>query len=172
MAKKNVISKKLTCYGKEKEDSLIDSGIVGVITDNNDQFYKICLGEHPIKWGIGGKIDGFRDGVLVEIKNRKSKLYIPLPIYDIVQVQSYMQILNVQNAILIQCLITQYGTHELKETNLKRDDLFWNKEVLPELILFIEALYEFSKDTLVTRQIFSNSRFEENVCHKFIIYQS
>lgn len=165
-AKKNIISQKLTSFGKEQEDLLIKNKLLGTVVSNNDQFYTLKLGHFSelevdpttiltdFEWGIGGRIDGIRDGVLIEIKNRKSKIYDPLPVYDYIQVQSYMQMLKVPNATVIQCLSDQTGKTITKEKNIKRDDKFWELDVLPKLKNFIKLLHTFISDTVLQDTFF------------------
>ena len=171
-AKKNIISQKQTTFGHAQEDLIIQSKLVGVVAHNNDQFYKKKLGELDWKstphveesittdvndkrsWGVGGRIDGFRDGVLIEIKNRKSHLYDPLPIYDVIQTQTYMQLVDVKTAVVIQCISREDGERETKETELTRDDQYWNETIVPQLTIFVKAVCSFANDTLLQDKFF------------------
>lgn len=144
--KKQIITKKQTSFGKEKETDIVASKRLGIILDNNNKFYKKMFGDG---WGIGGRIDGIRDGELIEIKNRKSQLYDPLPNYDVLQLQCYMQLLDVQRATMIQCLSQSDGQVHTKETVVQRDDATWKNTVLPELQVFVDTLRKFMKDTLL-----------------------
>lgn len=144
--KKDIISRKQTQFGHEKEDALIKTNKLGSITQNNSQFYKKMFGT---KWGIGGRIDGFRDGALIEIKNRKSKIYDPLPVYDQIQLQCYMQILNLPTSTLIQCLTLEDGKIETKETVVPRDDKWWTDKLFPALEQFAALVDKFVRDTLL-----------------------
>ena len=149
--KKDIISMKQTSFGKQKEDSLIASKALGLISDNNTKYYQKVLGTTPsgLVWGIGGRIDGFRDGELIEIKNRKSHIYNPLPQYDIIQLQCYMQILDLQKATLIQSLATENNTYQTHETVVLRDDVYWKNVLLPELTVFVCAMSKFVSDPLL-----------------------
>jgi len=152
--KQLIIKEKQTTFGKVKEYKLLESNILGLVTNNNSQLYKKQLGVLPFPWGIGGKIDGFRDGELIEIKNRKSHLYDPLPQYDVIQVQCYMQILDVNRATLIQCLATDQDAYQTRETVIHRDEDYWNKQLLPELNVMVRALSKFCNDTLLQDKFF------------------
>jgi hypothetical protein len=156
-AEKSIISQKQRVYGQEKEKLIIESRLVGPIEDNNTSFYKIVLGEQPIRWGVGGRIDGFRNGQLIEIKNRKNKFFNPLPIYDFIQVQTYMHILNLQQAVVIQCLVEEDGRIKRDEQTIDRDHHFWETEVQPYLDLFVKSLYFFVHQKLVQDQLFAAS---------------
>ena len=164
-AKKNIIGEKQQTFGKNKEKELIEKNILPNISENNSEFYSICLGEikhidnnnksiSVRKWGVGGRIDGFRNGTLIEIKNRKSRIYDPLPSYDIIQTQSYMQILNVNEATVIQCLTLEDNEIEKKEINLQRDNTYWNDFIVKELTVFVHALNDFVNDSLLQDQFF------------------
>ena len=147
--KKDLIGLKQTSFGKQKEESLIASQVLGLVLDNNTHFYQKLLGTKPFTWGVCGRIDGFRDGELIEIKNRKSHIYNPLPQYDIIQLQCYMQILDLPRATLIQSLATENNTYQTHETVVLRDDAYWNDFLLPELTLVAYAMSKFLHDTLL-----------------------
>ena len=148
--KKRMISEKQTYFGSTREDNIIQNHLVGEVTDNNNRFYHQVLGEMEwkhgmkIKWGIGGKIDGFRNGKLIEIKNRKNRIFNPLPIYDLIQVQSYIQLLKVSHATVIQCITLEQGRIEKDEMDIGKDEVLWNR-VLNDLQIFIRGLLEFVK---------------------------
>lgn len=148
LASKHIVSQKQTQFGKDRETVCVNQNLVGCITDNNSAFHSKILGTQPRSWGIGGRIDGYRNGVLIEIKHRKTRLYDPLPRYDWVQVQAYMQILNADRVIVIQCLVNEDGHTERKETEVLRNQTFWDTEVMPELQQFVSALDLFCRDTL------------------------
>ena len=69
--------------------------------------------------------------------------------YDLVQVQSYMQILNLASMTVIQCLTSDSGTIQKQETQVVRDDVMWSEKILPDLNCFVMALHEFQKDTML-----------------------
>lgn len=147
--KKDLIGMKQTSFGKQKEDSLIASQTLGLVSDNNTHFYQKLLGTKPFTWGVCGRIDGFRDGELIEIKNRKSHIYNPLPQYDVIQLQCYMQILDLTKATLIQSLATENNTYQTHETVVLRDNTYWNDFLLPELTIVAHAMSKFINDTLL-----------------------
>ena len=134
-AKKDLSSSVRTKFGQHREAADIRTQAMGEILENNGQFYKMLLGTEPHAWGIGGKIDGMRNNVLVEIKNRVNAIFNPIPQYDLVQIHCYMHLLNVDHAIIIQCLNDQR-----QETPVKFDAHFWTDEILPGLESFVRAL--------------------------------
>ena len=157
VAKSELIRQKQTAFGREKEDVLIQSGSIGSITSNNAELYTAVLGSEPIQWGICGRIDGFRNGELVEIKHRKSHIYNPLPIYDVIQVHCYMQILGLEKATLIQSLALGDGTFQTDETTILRDDTYWHEHILPGLKTMVACLDDFCRDSLLQDQFFQTS---------------
>ena len=161
--KSRIIGQKQTSFGQTKENEMIESRVVGVVVENNAQFYKKIYGSvlvnhhsqiNHVSWGIGGRIDGFRDGMLIEIKNRKNYIFDPLPIYDYIQIQAYMQLLEVNSATVIQCLTTNENQIEKKEINVQRDDFFWEQRVMKEIKIFIRALVKFVGDWELQNKFF------------------
>lgn len=77
-----------------------------------------------VPWRIYGKVDGIYKNTLgkkfiIEIKNRQNRLFAKIPLYEQVQIQMYMGIFEIKDAILVQ----QYaGDHAL--TYFKQDPLF------------------------------------------------
>lgn len=52
---------------------------------------------------VGGKVDGIdKDGNIVETKNRRYKLFDSIPIYEKVQMETYMWLTNKNKCIHIQ----------------------------------------------------------------------
>ena len=176
LAQQKVISEKQTAFGREQEEHILTSHVLGRVTDNNNAFYHKVLGSlhltdtppdsssspppKPWSWGLGGRIDGFRDGKLVEIKHRKSRLFDPLPVYDVIQVQCYLQVLDLAEALLIQRLATApddpgYSiATTTQETCLVRDDEYWTSFLLPELQVIMATLYRFCHNLLWQDQFF------------------
>jgi hypothetical protein len=165
-AKKDVSSQLKTRYGDAEETKNIKTQEFGLILDNNHQFYKDVLGvvgtdEESIRWGVGGRIDGFRNNVLIEIKNRVRQIFDKLPDYDVVQLQCYMHILNQPKAVMIQRLTQEWGegkVHtEVKETVVRRDHGFWDNEILPNLTIFVKALKLFHDDEALQDRVLATA---------------
>ena len=78
-----------------KEKVILDNGFYKKVLFNND----------GTKWYIGGRVDGkLEDGTIVEIKNRVYRLFYRLRNYERTQIQSYMYIFDVENAVLVEFL--------------------------------------------------------------------
>lgn len=94
-------------YGTQNESKTIDKYktlTTNVITNNNDQLYLY----ETDKYITRGRIDGFCevDGKkhLVEIKNRKNRIFNFIPIYERIQLYYYMKSCNIEDVLFIQML--------------------------------------------------------------------
>ena len=73
------------------------------VTDNNSKLYKLHLfniGKH--KFSICGKIDGIENNELIEVKNRKNRLFTFIPEYEQIQMQIYFKLTGLSTGKLIQ----------------------------------------------------------------------
>lgn len=145
--KKTLISEKITEFGKRKESEVVESGVLGEIKNNNVETFREIMGQTPCPWCIVGKVDGFKDNKLIEIKNRKSKIYNPLPEYDYIQVQVYLQILQRNEALVIQCLTDPFGDIQSVEQTITRDVDFWQNVIAPLLSKFVQVAHFLLQNT-------------------------
>lgn len=171
VGRKELLSSVKTEHGEREEKTMIDAELIGKITENNSKFYSLECGENPVKWGIGGRIDGFRNGTLIEIKNRVNKIFDPLPEYDYIQVQCYMQLVDKPNAIVVQRL-----TNELKkqihEIFVLRDSELWKNEIKLNLQAFVNLLFALTQDVTLQDKLLkapdsSKSRVVNSMLKKF-----
>ena len=108
-----------TQFGTRHEDSVADmfhaqTGNT-IVKDNARQTWEFMDG-----FLIVGRFDGFTDtGTLVEIKNRMNRLFLKVPEYERVQVHVYMQLAEVEEAIVIERFGKAIAIHEMK-----RDEKF------------------------------------------------
>lgn len=73
------------------------------ITDNNSKLYKNYLFTiNNYKIYICGKIDGIENDELIEVKNRKNRLFTFIPEYEQIQIQVYFKLTNLFKGKLIQ----------------------------------------------------------------------
>lgn len=111
-----------------------------VVTGNNDKWYYRKIGSTErsgLKWGIGGRIDGFSHGKLVEVKNRIRRIPKTLPKYDMIQVQTYMNILKLPECVVLQRLKNSKDTSS--ELNVKSwDRRTWSDRVESRLQTFVD----------------------------------
>ena len=74
-----------------------------VIKENNSKLYKLKLfTKNENSFYICGKIDGIEDDTLIEIKNRKNRLFSFIPEYEKIQVEIYLRLTNMKKGKLIQ----------------------------------------------------------------------
>jgi hypothetical protein len=110
------------------------------VTDNNSQFYKyplfeITKDEVTYKFFISAKIDGLHDDILIEVKNRRNRLFNKIPEYELVQMEIYLRILKLDTAKLVQNFNDKTSEHIYN-----KDDNLWN--------FIIDNLYQFSHNLL------------------------
>ena len=98
------------------------------IFNRNDKLYveKIYECDKYILY-IRGKIDGYNGEQLVETKNRKKRLFNTIPIYEKVQMNIYMHMLNIT-----ECIHNESYDDESNDTNIKYDNELWD-EIVTEL---------------------------------------
>jgi hypothetical protein len=145
---KSKIYRKFGEVSEEKtSEKIIKETSKKLIKDN--KFYKLEIYEtDDVKFIIYGRIDRIEcneDGskVLIEIKNRMNRLFKYVPKYELVQVQIYMRLINLDNAKLVEQYKDDIYTHIIK-----RDDILIN-DILSKLKLFCENVY--TKSQIVNR---------------------
>jgi hypothetical protein len=139
----HIRSRIYTSHGTRSEDKTSDKmeSEENVILKKDNSFYRISICEiGEFDFEIVGKIDRIQempDGsrVLVEIKNRTKRLFRKVPDYEYIQVQTYLQMLNLEHARLVEQFNSQIMSHDID-----RDDEFW-KEVMTCLESFCKEIY-------------------------------
>eukprot|EP00457_Paulinella_chromatophora_P005935 gb/GEZN01005953.1/.p1 GENE.gb/GEZN01005953.1/~~gb/GEZN01005953.1/.p1 ORF type:complete len:563 (-),score=111.16 gb/GEZN01005953.1/:7-1695(-) len=144
--KQYMVSAVAASYGSMQEESakkqIEEEGGQGVLL-GNAKFYKRKLPS----WGlqrpffVGGRVDGFVEGRLVEIKNRVNKFLNPLPAYDLAQFQTYLFILGLSEGTLVERL--KSDTSQLKETQISFDPQFWEQQLSPSVTNFCDFLSDW-----------------------------
>jgi hypothetical protein len=71
------------------------------------------------QWRLYGKVDGIYTNpmgkkFIVEIKNRQNRIFDKIPLYEQIQIQTYMYIFNIKNAILVQHYVGEYTMDYVK----------------------------------------------------------
>jgi hypothetical protein len=73
------------------------------ITDNNSKLYKLKLFSFDLyNIYICGKIDGIENDELIEVKNRKNRLFSYIPEYETIQIEVYFKLTGLKKGKLIQ----------------------------------------------------------------------
>jgi len=129
-----------TSHGTRSEAKTADQDEVQLQVDNSFHKYSVVkIGE--IEFEIVGKIDRFHidesgNKVLVEIKNRARRLFNELKEYEHIQVQTYLQMLDLQNGRL-----TEQMNDDRRHYFIERDDRMWRDEIMTGLVAYCEDLH-------------------------------
>ena len=135
-----------TSFGTRQEHvvlSRISDTVVACAPD--DTFYKQVIHEvDGTQVILGGRIDALSaDGghTVVEIKNRINRLFYKLPVYEHIQVQCYLQLVETaERGVLVECLTREDGQVLLNAVHLERDEALWHGTILPRLRNFVAYL--------------------------------
>jgi hypothetical protein len=167
----SVVKKNLyTAYGTRAETEMLRyiRDVMCIPCHADTAFYKQCQGEvDGVPWYVGGKIDAMSDDghLLIEIKNRVNRLFHRAPAYEAVQVQTYMQLLDVHQAALIECFKGEGGAVQTNVVPIARDKLFWKHEVVPKLRRFVAFLVRLLRDTAVQDSFLASKRPSAMITH-------
>lgn len=156
-------SRVYTSYGTACEKSVFDCinrrGIFHVPVVEDNTFYSIPAGRvNDLEWYVGGRVDGcLRDrSAVIEIKNRIYRLSRQIKPHDMIQVQAYTQLLNIDKAFLVECYRQPEGL-DLCVMATAKDDVMWRTFILPRLAAFVEVLLRLvaspeAQDSFVTSE--------------------
>jgi hypothetical protein len=115
-----------TGYGNMHERRVLEyiRDTLSIDCRTDPTFYKCqqgtCTGDWgTMAWYVGGKIDAIGKehptdpgyNLLIEVKNRVNRLFRNIPFYEMVQVQTYLHLLNLEKGVLVECLKTSQPTH-------------------------------------------------------------
>lgn len=131
-----------TTHGTNSEDITADLDETKLLRD--DTYYKYSvITINGTEYQIVGRIDRYHireDGtkVLVEIKNRTRGLFNKVRLYEMVQVQTYLQMLDIQDARLVE----QFN-EERKHYLIERDQKSWDEKIMPKLVEFCKTLHHY-----------------------------
>lgn len=129
-----------TTHGTKSEDITADLDEAELHKD--EKFYTLdVVTIKGTRYEIVGRIDRYQmndDGskILVEIKNRTKGLFNKVRIYEMVQVQTYLQMMGLQEARLIE----QFN-NERRSYNIEKDQVSWDNNIYPKLIEFCKTLH-------------------------------
>lgn len=151
-----------TAYGTRAETDTLQyiQEVLHIPCHADPTFYKKGMGEvDGIPWYVGGKIDALSDdrALLIEIKNRVNRLFYRAPAYEAVQVQTYLELLDVQQGALVECLKGESGAVQTNVVPIARDKAFWAHEVVPKLRRFVSFLVRLLGDDTL-QDTFLNSK--------------
>lgn len=159
-----------TSYGNVSESAVFKyiRDVLKVDIVEDDTFYKDVLGTVNTPYGsfdyfIGGKIDAItRDrNILVEIKNRVNRLFMKPPIYENIQVQTYLHLLDLDKAFLVECLKSKDNNKISENVNcisINRDRAFFESEVVPKIEAFVDLIVHLIHDKALQDKFVTSKR--------------
>lgn len=124
------VKRNLYCgYGNAYEDRVLDHirDHLGLDAHRDETFYKKELGSvNGYRVSVGGKIDAINTSrsTVIEIKNRINRLFLRVPRYEFVQVQCYLQLVDVDKGCLVECL--QRDTCSVNVIPIEKDAHQWD----------------------------------------------
>jgi len=157
-------------YGNAQESKVFDyiRNTLGIDVVEDPSFYKshqgIIENEYgSFPWFIGGKIDGITADrkTLVEIKNRVNRLFKVIPQYEFIQVQMYLQLLDLDKAFLVECLKTKEHSVLREDVNVisvNRDSVNWETNVAPRIEGFIDFVIKLIHDEELQNKYLKSKR--------------
>jgi hypothetical protein len=153
-----------SAFGKTTEKEVVNKE---KLEQNNRRLYSLSVNQNIL---LIGRIDGFRNGRLVEVKNRLHRLFEAVPEYERIQIQIYLEMLKLPEATLLQ-----YYGGQSKETIIGRDQLWWNTFLVPKLQRFHSEFTELrqsltKQNELLCRRTISSTKFEAANARKSITY--
>jgi DNA polymerase III epsilon subunit-like protein len=129
-----------TSFGTRNEANTANADSAELYEDDTFYKYKVCEIEGTT-YEIVGRIDRFEIGdynqkILVEIKNRTRTLFNTVKDYEAIQVQTYLQMVKLNMARLIE-----QHNDERKSYIIMRDDEKWDREIIPGLKEFCKVFH-------------------------------
>jgi hypothetical protein len=139
-----------TSFGTRQESVAFQKIHARIPCRLDDTFYRSPIGEvNGVTIFVGGKVDAIsQDGsMVVEIKNRINRLFFKIPVYEIIQVQTYLQLLpEVENARLVECLTKDNGDVVMNMIPIERDQEMWDTYIVPKVKGFVSYLLRLLDD--------------------------
>jgi len=118
----------IALYEKETGDT---------VTGNNSKFYLCNIGSAEAPCHIGGYVDGLvNDSKIVEVKCRRNRFFKWLPVYEKIQIMSYMHVVG-----RTRCDWVQYYNGQIRIDTHEFDEDYWylvRKEILKKWNEFLE----------------------------------
>lgn len=160
-----------TAYGTHAEPEMLRHirDVMCIPCHADPTFYKLHMGEvDGVPWYVGGKIDALSDDghLLIEIKNRVNRLFYRAPAYEAVQVQTYLELLDVHQGALVECFKGDSGGVQTNVIPIARDKAFWKHEVVPKLHKFVGFLIKLLRDP-ATQDTFLKSKRPSSLVANF-----
>lgn len=107
--------------------------------DNRELGVEYC----GLTFEVGCQLDrgllqkGSNKAIPVELKNRTERFAQQIPGHERVQVQAQIQLCDAPMAVLVERLVLPDGSVQCVEHEIRRDDFWWERKVLPALYRFL-----------------------------------
>ena len=136
-----------------------------------DSKSKRLFDEGGVEMWVISKVDAMNDdGVIIEIKNRMYKLFNEIREYEWLQVQTYLDVYDLERAVLVEYLNDGGGDEDnMKVNKIERDRKFWNDVVLVELRKYFGVLLKIIMNVDLMTEYMSLSENEQNEFIKKLI---
>lgn len=135
-----------------------------------DSKSKRLFDEGGVELWVISKVDAMNDdGVIIEIKNRMYKLFNEVREYEWLQVQTYLDVYDLERAVLVEYLNDGGGDEDMKVNKIERDRKFWNEVVLVELRKYFGVLLKIIMNVDLMTEYMSLSENEQNEFIKKLI---
>jgi hypothetical protein len=135
-----------------------------------DSKSKRLFDEGGVELWVISKVDAMNDdGVIIEIKNRMYKLFNEVREYEWLQVQTYLDVYDLERAVLVEYLNDGGGDEDMKINKIERDRKFWNEVVLVELRKYFGVLLKIIMNVDLMKEYMSLSENEQNEFIKKLI---
>jgi len=144
VAKRNLY----TTYGTSSEAEALRKmdSMLGVRAVPDDMFYKMNVGQvDGVDIFVGGKIDAITPDrrLVVEIKNRIRRLFYKVPFYEVIQLQTYLQLLSVDRGVIVECLnVTSPLAASMNILPVQRDKTLWTGTIVPRMKDYTKVFIE------------------------------
>lgn len=123
---------------------------LGIEAQPDDMFYKMQIGSvDGVDVYIGGKIDAITSDrkLVVEIKNRIRRLFHKVPFYEIIQLQTYLQLLQVDRGIIVECLNATQQDVSMNIVPVSKDSHMWNHVLVPKMKEYARVFIQLLTDS-------------------------
>lgn len=152
------VSEIYKAYGTQNEGAAIktyEKQTGTKVRETNSTMYRreLCAVD-GVKFFVGGRIDGFSGERVVEIKNRMYAFKQSVPIYDLVQLQTYLHVLDRAEGELVERMRSGGPSGEAtRRTVVKRDEAFWTNRIMPPLVSFANLFCYFVGEPRAQRRL-------------------
>ena len=117
------INKQVGCKKETENINTYEQKVNKKVESRNSKLHYLTVDElGPCKVTLVGKIDGkTSDNILIESKNRQNRLFNHIPVYEKIQMEIYMRMIDVTKGQLVENYKNQQLIHDYE-----RDDELWN----------------------------------------------